>query len=103
MIFALGLRAAIGPAATAVLLIAVIGLTDVWRIYVITTHALSMALILAGSGVFAWLYGRRRNAGFAVIAAAILGALFNFIDFLINPPLMPTVAARRRAGFSAMP
>jgi hypothetical protein len=93
VIFALGLRAVIGPAPTAVLLIAVIGLTDLWRIYVITTHALSMALILAGSGVFAWLYGRRPNAGFALVVAALLGALFNFIDFLINPPLMPMLLA----------
>jgi hypothetical protein len=93
VIFALGLRAAIGPAPTAVLLVAVIGLTDLWRIYVITTHALSMALILAGSGVFAWLYARRPNAGLALTTAAMLGALFNFIDFLINPPLMPMLLA----------
>jgi hypothetical protein len=93
VIFALGLRAAIGPAPAAVLLVAVIGLTDLWRIYVITTHALSMALILAGSGVFAWLYGRRPNAGLALMTAAMLGALFNFIDFLINPPVMPMLLA----------
>jgi hypothetical protein len=88
-IFFIGLRAALGTIPAAVLFVVFLTLTDLWRIWVITTHALSMALILAGVGIFALVYRTTKDADIAIVLAAMFGSLFNFVDFLINPPLMP--------------
>ncbi|HLN08909.1 MAG TPA: hypothetical protein VK281_08120 [Xanthobacteraceae bacterium] len=88
-VFFVGLRAAIGVTPAAIFCVVFLGLTDLWRIWVITTHALSMEMILAGAGLFALVFKRTRSPAVAVVLAAILGALFNFVDFLVNPPLMP--------------
>jgi hypothetical protein len=88
-IFFIGLRAALGTMPAAVFFIVFLALTDLWRIWVITTHALSMALILAGVGIFALIHRTTKDADIAIVLAAVFGSLFNFVDFLINPPLMP--------------
>jgi hypothetical protein len=88
-VFLIGLRSAIGVTPAAIFCLVFFGLTDVWRIWVITTHALGMELILAGAGIFALVFRRMRSPGVAVVLAAVLGSLFNFVDFLVNPPLMP--------------
>ena len=77
----------LGTVPVAIFLTVFLSLTDIWRIWVITTHALSTALILAGVGIFA-LVRRKQAADRAIVRAAILGALFNFVDFMINPALM---------------
>lgn len=87
--FFFGLRGAIGATPAGLFLIVLMSLTDIWRMWNITTHALSMTLILAGTGLFARLYARRRNLTLAIVMAALFGAAFNFIDFLTNPPMMP--------------
>lgn len=83
------LRAAIGPTPATILFLVLMSLTDIWRIWRITPHFLSMVVILAGTGLFAKMYVRHRDATLAVVLAAALGAVFNFIDFLINPPMLP--------------
>jgi hypothetical protein len=52
-----------------------------------------MTIILAGSGLFAQVYTRSRNLILTIVLAAVLGAVFNFFDFLINPPMMPMLLA----------
>ena len=91
--FFFGLRRAIGAAPAAVFFVVLLSLTDIWRMWNITTHALSTALILAGAGLFARMYPPRRNLTAAIVVAALFGAVFNYIDFLINPPLMPMLFA----------
>ena len=91
--FFLSLRRAIGATAAGVFFIVLMSLTDIWRMWNITTHALAMTLILAGTALFARLYPRRRNLTEAIVAAALFGAVFNYIDFLVNPPLMPMLFA----------
>ena len=88
-----GMRRALGATAALVFFIVQMSLTDVWRMWNITTHALSMMLILAGTGLFAIVYPRTRNLTLAILMAAAFGAVFNFIDFLINPPMMPMLFA----------
>jgi hypothetical protein len=88
-IFFVGFRAALGTIPAAVFFAVFLALTDLWRIWVITTHALSMALILAGVGIFALVHRTTKDADIAIVLAAVFGSLFNFVDFLINPPLMP--------------
>jgi hypothetical protein len=88
-IFFIGLWAALGILPATVFFVVFLALTDVWRIWVITTHALSMALIFAGVGIFALVHRTTKDADIAIVLAAVFGSLFNFVDFLVNPPLMP--------------
>jgi len=87
------LRLSVGATAAGVVLAALLCLTDLWRIWRFTPQELPMLLILAGSGAFARLYAARRAPLLAVALAAAFGAVFNFVDFLINPPMMPMLLA----------
>lgn len=89
LIFFLSLRRVIGATSAAAFFIVFLSLTDIWRMWNITTHALSMILIVTGAALFARLYARTRNIVPAIVVAAFFGAVFNYIDFLVNPPLMP--------------
>ncbi|RDV05559.1 hypothetical protein [Undibacter mobilis] len=89
----IGMRRAIGATPALAFFIVQMSLTDIWRMWNITTHTLSTILILAGAGLFAFLYPRTRNLTLAIVMAAAFGAVFNFVDFLINPPLMPMLLA----------
>ncbi|MBS0246608.1 MAG: hypothetical protein JSR61_08295 [Proteobacteria bacterium] len=91
--FFVGLRRGIGPTAAGLFFVVLLSLTDIWRMWNITTHALSMMLILFGAGLFARLYPARRNFTLAIVVAALFGAVFNYVDFLINPPMMPMLFA----------
>lgn len=91
--FYAGLRGAIGSTPATLFMIVLLSLTDIWRMWNITTHALSTMIILAGAGLFARIYGASRDPTRAIVLAAILGAIFNFTDFLINPPMMPMLVA----------
>jgi hypothetical protein len=44
---------------------------------------------LAGVGIFALVHRITKDADIAIVLAAVFGSIFNFVDFLINPPLMP--------------
>lgn len=97
-----------GAAVAAILLATFLCLSDVLFIWRTSTHSLSLAYILAGSCLFAGALGKKWRAGSLVIFAAALGSGFNFIDFLINPPMMPMLMAffvlvdgRRDAGLLA--
>ena len=83
------LRIVIGPTPAIILVLVLMLLTDIWRIWRITPHFLSMVVILVGTGLFAKMYVRHRSTTLAIVLAAGFGAVFNFIDFLINPPMMP--------------
>lgn len=83
------LRGALGSTPAVILVLVLMCLTDIWRIWRITPHFISMIVILAGTGLFAQMYVRYRNYTMAIVLAAVFGAVFNFIDFLINPPMMP--------------
>jgi hypothetical protein len=88
-VFYLGLRAAIGFP-PALILLGVFALqTDLVRIWQVAAHALSMTIILAGTGLFSFVLKRANFQSGLVVLAAVLGSVFNFFDFLINPPMMP--------------
>ncbi|MCW5691406.1 MAG: hypothetical protein KIT48_03500 [Pseudolabrys sp.] len=91
--FFVSLRRAIGSTPAALFFLVLLSLTDIWRMWNITTHALSTVLILGGAALFARLYPRRRSLTEAIVVAALFGAVFNYVDFLINPPLMPMLFA----------
>jgi hypothetical protein len=89
----LALRGTIGATPAAALMIVLLSLTDIWRIWANTPHFISTAWILGGSAMFAACYNRWPGLVTTVALAAVLGAVFNFIDFLINPPMMPMFLA----------
>lgn len=89
----LGMRRVLGATPALLFFIVQMSLTDIWRMWNITTHTLSMILILGGTGLFAVVYSKTRNLTLAILLAALFGAVFNFIDFLVNPPLMPMLLA----------
>ena len=68
-------------------------LSDLWLAWRISTHAISLAFILLGIASFGLLYARWRDPYLAVGVAALCGAIFNFLDFLVNPPMMPMFLA----------
>lgn len=93
VLYFFGMRRALGATPALLFFIVQMSLTDIWRMWNITTHTLSMILILGGTGMFAFIYPRTRNLTLAIVMAAAFGAVFNFIDFLVNPPLMPMLLA----------
>ncbi len=98
-----------GAAVAVILLVTFLCLSDVLFIWRTSTHSLSLAYILAGTCLFAGALKRQWRAASLVVFAAVLGSGFNFIDFLINPPMMPMLMAffvlvdgRRGAGLLAL-
>jgi hypothetical protein len=82
-----------GGAVAVIIVASFLCLSDVPFIWRTSTHSLSLAYILAGACLFAAALKRQWRAGGLVVFAAALGSGFNFIDFLINPPMMPMLIA----------
>jgi len=68
-------------------------LSDILFIWRTSTHSLSLAYILAGTALFGALMAKEWSPRLLIVLAAVLGSVFNFVDFLINPPLMPMLLA----------
>ena len=83
----------LGPGATIGLCAPVLFCCDYVRIWHVTPHTISTAVILGGAALFAAAV--RGQAGLAklVLLSALSGSLFNFVDFLVNPPWMPMLLA----------
>jgi hypothetical protein len=87
-------RQLIGASAALALVAPTIVITDLWRIWFIMTNAVSTMVILAGAAWFARLIRNPASTETALIAAAAgLGSVFNYVDFLINPPWQPALLA----------
>jgi hypothetical protein len=83
----------IGTAPTISLMLPVIFCSDFVRIWQITPHAVSTSVILAGAALFITLAKAARKDVVLIVTAALFGSLFNFVDFLVNPPWMPMLLA----------
>jgi hypothetical protein len=66
---------------------------DYVRIWHVTSHTVSTMIIIGGAALFAAAV--RRQAGLLplVLLSALFGSVFNFVDFLVNPPWMPMLLA----------
>lgn len=84
--FGVELKKIAGETAALAFMVPTVLLTDIWRMFQITEHALATAFIFAGG---AWMARRARNGAPLIITATVLGSIFNFIDFLTNPPWQP--------------
>jgi hypothetical protein len=75
-------------------------LTDLWLNWNVTTQTLAHVVIFAGSAFAA--RSARHPERDLILIAAVFGSLFNYVDFLINPPWQPmliafvALAAKRR-------
>ena len=83
----------IGATPTIGLAVPVLFLTDFARVWQVTPHAIGVIFILAGSACFISAIQRRTPHYLLLILAAVFGSIFNFIDFLVNPPWMPMLLA----------
>jgi hypothetical protein len=85
----LALRDRSDSAVATVFLLTIVCLTDLLYVWRTATHTISLIFIFAGT----WLWSRllQRNWGLfsLVLVGAVFGSFFNFIDFLVNPPMMP--------------
>jgi hypothetical protein len=102
------LRSRCGEAVATIFLLTFLCLSDVLFVWRTTTHSLSLAYILAGESLVAAALRRNWTPASLIVLSAALGSGFNFIDFLVNPPLMPMLIAffvllseRRDAGLLA--
>jgi hypothetical protein len=66
---------------------------DYVRIWHVTPHTVSTAIIMGGAAAFALAVRRRASTAVLVILSAAFGSIFNFADFLVNPPWMPMLLA----------
>jgi hypothetical protein len=98
-----------GAAVATIFLATFLCLSDVLFIWRTSTHSISLAYILAGTSLFATALRKDWQAHNLIVMAAVMGSAFNFIDFLVNPPMMPMLIAvfvllanRRDAGMLAL-
>ena len=68
-------------------------LSDLLFVWRTSTHSISLAYIFAGAALFSAALRKNWPPFSLIILAAVLGSAFNFIDFLINPPMMPMLIA----------
>ena len=58
----------------------------------------STAIIVGGAAIFVLALRRQYSTAALVFLAALFGSIFNFVDFLVNPPWMPMLLAFFAAG-----
>ncbi len=83
----------IGSRPTCFLIAPILFCSDFVRIWQVTPHTISTAVILGGTAVFANALRREYSASTLYFLAALCGSIFNFVDFLVNPPWMPMLLA----------
>jgi hypothetical protein len=99
--FAFELRFLVGADAAFALIVPTVVLTDLWINWNHAAQTIAIIVIFAGSAVAA--RKARSPDSNLILIAAVFGSLFNYVDFLVNPPWQPmlmafiALAARRRA------
>jgi hypothetical protein len=88
--FTLASAELIGWTATIVLLVPTLAFSDLRWLWTQTYCVPPTCLIFAGSGWFARRIGKGSDL---LVAAAVLGSIFNFLDLLTNPPWQPMLLA----------
>src|SRR6202012_2558306 len=83
----------VGAGGTIGLFAPVLFCCDYVRIWHVTPHTVSTAVIFGGSALFAAAVRGQAGLVKLVLLSALFGSLFNFVDFLVNPPWMPMLLA----------
>ena len=93
VLFVLRASKLLGAGPTIGLFAPVLFCCDYVRIWHVTPHTVSTAVILGGAALFADAVRRRAGLVTLVLLSALSGSVFNFVDFLVNPPWMPMLLA----------
>jgi hypothetical protein len=93
--FAAALFASLPWTAAAALLALLIALTDALVVPLVTAHVAGMVvtLLTCTAALLALRRPPDENRGRLLWIALVSGAVFNFVDFLVNPPFAPTLLA----------
>jgi hypothetical protein len=89
--FAFELRTLFGSDAATAVIVPTVVLTDLWVTWHYGVHTIPIIAIFAGSAFFA--RKARCPDSDLILIAAVLGSLFNYVDFLINVPWQPMLIA----------
>ena len=76
-----------------IFLVTYVCLSDALFVWRTSPHSLSLAYIIAGASLFAHALQKNWSPFRLIVLAAVFGSAFNFIDFLVNPPMMPMLIA----------
>jgi hypothetical protein len=82
-----------GRSAALAMVVPIVVLTDIWYMWIITSDSLSTIFILGGAGWFARSLRNGASDHALILSAAVMGSVFNYIDFLLNPPWQPMLLA----------
>jgi hypothetical protein len=82
-----------GRAAALSMVVPIVVMTDIWYMWIITSDSLSTIFILGGAGWFARSIRNGASDRALILSAAVMGSVFNYIDFLLNPPWQPMLLA----------
>lgn len=93
ILFCIQVAKLIGGHATLSLCAPVLFLSDFVRMWQVTPHTVSTAAILGGTALFAAAIRKGSSELVLIVLAAAFGSIFNFVDFLVNPPWMPMLFA----------
>lgn len=85
----LALRDRSDAAVATVFLLTIVCLSDFLYVWRTATHTLSLIFIFAGTWLWSQLMQRGWKVFSLVLLSAVFGSFFNYIDFLVNPPMMP--------------
>ena len=85
------LRFLVGADGALALIVPTVVLSDLWVCWIYAVHAIPIAFIFAGSAFIA--RKARQPDRDLILIAALLGSLFNYIDFLHNVPWQPMLIA----------
>jgi hypothetical protein len=80
------------PAAPA-MAVPIVVMTDIWYMWIITADSVSTIFILGGAAWFARSIRNGATDRALIVSAAVMGSVFNYIDFLLNPPWQPMLLA----------
>jgi hypothetical protein len=80
------------PAALA-MVVPIVVMTDIWYMWIITADSLSTIFILGGAAWFARSIRNGATDRALIVSAAMMGSVFTYIDFLLNPPWQPMLLA----------
>ena len=93
VLFCVQVAELIGAFATLSLCVPILFLSDFVRIWQVTPHTVSTAVILGGTALFAAAIRKGSSDLVLIVLAAAFGSIFNFVNFLVNPPWMPMLLA----------
>ncbi len=83
----------VGRPAALAMVVPIVVLTDIWYMWIITADSLSTIFILGGTAWFARSLRNGATDRALIVSAAVMGSIFNYIDFLLNPPWQPMLLA----------